>query len=116
MIDPAALEREIVTDGPLEASYLTPACAQLLEAEVWGQGFAAPVFSDHCRVISQKLVAGKHTRLQLEVAGCSMEAIRFNWVDAAPAHIEAAFRLTLNEYNGLARAQLVIEAWEEIAA
>ncbi len=115
LIDPAALQREIVTDGPLEASYLTPACAQLLEAEVWGQGFSPPIFSDRCRVLSQRLVAGKHTRLQLEVAGCSMEAIRFNWVEAAPAHIEAAFRLSVNEYNGLARAQLVIEAWEDAA-
>ncbi len=116
MIDPAALEREIVTDGPLEASYLTPACAQLLDAQVWGQGFAPPIFSDRCRVISQKLVAGKHTRLQLEVAGCPMEAIRFNSIEAAPAQINAAFRLGINEYNGLARAQLVIEAWEPAAA
>ena len=112
IIDPQTLEREILTDGPLDTAQLSLDCARLLEAQIWGQGFAPPLFSDHCQVVSQKLVGGKHTKARMRVAGATLEAIQFNSVEPLPAVIHAAFRLAVSEYNGLAQVQLVIEHWE----
>ncbi len=36
-----------------------------LDLQVWGQGFAAPTFSEDLEVISQRLVGGEHLKLQL---------------------------------------------------
>jgi single-stranded-DNA-specific exonuclease len=115
MIDPAILQRQVITDGPLEAAYLSVECARMMEAEVWGQGFAAPLFSDRVTVQSQRLVGGKHTRMKLRVGGTPIDAIQFNSVEPLPAEVLMAFRLGIDEYNGLARPQLVIEAWEPVA-
>jgi single-stranded DNA-specific DHH superfamily exonuclease len=45
LIDPADLTRSLETDGPLEDSLYNLETARLLEREIWGQGFAAPVSS-----------------------------------------------------------------------
>ncbi|MDR2688626.1 MAG: single-stranded-DNA-specific exonuclease RecJ, partial [Azoarcus sp.] len=44
LLPPEALTRQLETDGSLEAAYRTLATARLLEAQVWGQGFPAPLF------------------------------------------------------------------------
>jgi single-stranded-DNA-specific exonuclease len=41
---PAALKRQLATDGPLPLQYFNAETVTRLEAEVWGQGFEAPVF------------------------------------------------------------------------
>ncbi|MGV3655372.1 MAG: single-stranded-DNA-specific exonuclease RecJ, partial [Noviherbaspirillum sp.] len=40
------LERVLETDGPLEDAWLTPQFIELLDSQVWGQGFPPPVFCD----------------------------------------------------------------------
>ncbi|HPE06076.1 MAG TPA: hypothetical protein PK101_15845, partial [Thauera sp.] len=40
------------------------------------------------------------------------EAIRFNHAEGAAGQIHAAFRLGVNEYNGVASVQLMLEHFE----
>jgi single-stranded-DNA-specific exonuclease len=56
LLSPEELQRTLVTDGPLEAGYRGIDTARLLQAEIWGQGFPAPVFADTFEVDSQKLL------------------------------------------------------------
>jgi single-stranded-DNA-specific exonuclease len=112
MLAPADLAAELVTDGPLEPAYRTLAFAQALEDEVWGQGFAPPVFADLAEIRSQRIVAGKHTRLSIAIAGQACEAIRFNAVEALPPRVKLAYRVNVDEFNGLARAGLAVEGWQ----
>ena len=109
------LARNLETDGPLESAYMNLDTLRLLEREVWGQGFPQPLFCDRFAVASQRVVADKHLKLRLQKDGKSFDAIRFNSPAPAGAAIRAAYRLALNEYNGVQSVQLIVEAWESAA-
>ncbi|GLT23986.1 single-stranded-DNA-specific exonuclease [Zoogloea oryzae] len=112
LIDPANLTRSLETDGALEDSLYNLETARLLEREIWGQGFAAPVFDDVFRVENQRVLKDKHLKLQLKKGNTRLEAIQFNHADAAAPSIHAAFRLSVNEYNGVSSIQLMLEHFE----
>ncbi len=112
LINPADLTRSLETDGALEDSLYNLETARLLEREIWGQGFAAPVFDDTFRVENQRVLKDKHLKLQLRKGNTRLEAIQFNHADAAAPSIHAAFRLTVNEYNGVSSIQLMLEHFE----
>jgi single-stranded-DNA-specific exonuclease len=112
LLTPADLERVIETDGALAARDLTPEIISLLSAPVWGQGFPAPRFCDEFEVAAQRVVGERHLKLTLAREGKSIDAIRFNHMEAAPPRIRAVYQPTLNEYNGRTSVQLNIEHWE----
>ncbi len=109
------LARSIETDGPLESAYMNLDTIRLLEREVWGQGFPQPLFCDRFAVASQRVVGDKHLKLRLQKDGKSFDAIRFNSLGPAGAAIRAAYRLAVNEYNGVQSVQLILEEWERSA-
>lgn len=109
MIDPAALTRTIETDGELEGSFINLHCARMLRDEIWGQGFPAPVFDDVFRIERQTLLKDKHLKLRLEKNGARFDAIWFNHAEPLPERIRAAYRLDVNEFQGVASVQLMIE-------
>ena len=108
-LGPAQLERVVETDGPLEDEYFTAQFIALLDEQVWGQGFAAPLFCDEFQVLSQRVLKEKHLKLLLQKDGRRLDAIWFNHNEALGAHARLAYRLDLNEYNGYQRVQLVVE-------
>lgn len=112
LIDPADLTRSLETDGALEDSLYSLETARLLEREIWGQGFAAPVFDDTFRVENQRILKDKHLKLQLRKGATRIDAIQFNHADPAGQSIHAAFRLAVNEYNGVSSIQLMLEHFE----
>ena len=112
LIDPADLTRSLETDGALEDSLYSLETARLLEREIWGQGFAAPVFDDTFRVENQRILKDKHLKLQLRKGATRIDAIQFNHADPAGQTIHAAFRLAVNEYNGVSSIQLMLEHFE----
>ena len=114
---PEALAPVIETDGALDPEHVTLGVAQLLEQQIWGQGFPQPLFCDTFSVDSQRVVGERHLKLRLVKDGQRFEAIRFNAVDPRSAQhggglgsqIRAAYRLTVNEFNGLKNVQLNVE-------
>jgi single-stranded-DNA-specific exonuclease len=103
------LERVIETDGSLEEAYFSAQFIELLDDQVWGQGFAAPVFCDEFRVLNQRILKEKHLKLTLEKGGRRYDAIWFGHVADLPERALVAYRLDANEYNGVTRVQLLIE-------
>lgn len=103
------LERVIETDGELENSYFTTDFIQLLDSQVWGQGFPPPVFCDEFTVISQRILKERHLKLVLEKQGIRYDAIWFGHTDQLSARCRVAFRLDANEYNGVTRVQMLVE-------
>jgi len=103
------LERVVETDGPLEANCYTTQFIELLDGQVWGQGFAPPVFCDEFRVLSQRILKDRHLKLMLEKNGVRYDAIWFGHTDALGERARVAFRLDANEYNGVTRVQLLVE-------
>jgi len=109
LIAPADLEQIVETDGALEDQYFTTQFVQLLNGQIWGQGFPAPIFRDDFQVRSQRLLKDKHLKLVLEKNGQRYDAIWFNSTKDLPQHAEVAYRLDLNTYNGVTRTQLLVE-------
>jgi len=110
---PAEARLHVVeTDGSLEASHRTLQVAQMLEREIWGQGFPQPVFCDTFAVESQRVVGDKHLKLKLAKDGRWIEAMRFGSTDPLPPRVRAAYRLAVNEFNGLKTVQLNVEHFE----
>ena len=120
LLDPAARERRIDTDGGLESGYFSLDAVRMVDAEIWGQGFPAPLFDDVFRVENQRLLKDRHLKLTLSRAGARHDAIRFNHIDesgrageaAATAQIRAAYRLGINEFRGVSSVQLLLEHFE----
>jgi len=112
LLAPGQLGRAVETDGSLEPAYLDLGLAQLLERQIWGQGFPQPLFCDEFEVLGQRVVGEKHTKLKLSRGGRTVEAMRFNALDPMPSSVRAAYRLSVNEFNGAQNLQLVIEHWE----
>jgi single-stranded-DNA-specific exonuclease len=103
------LERVVETDGPLDDDCYTTQFIALMDGQVWGQGFAPPVFCDEFRVVSQRILKERHLKLLLEKNGMRYDAIWFGHTDALGDRARVAFRLDANEYNGVTRVQLLVE-------
>ena len=108
-LDAATLTRRLETDGPLAPEYRRADLVDTLHKEVWGQGFAAPTFSEEVEVVSQRLVGEKHLALKLKHQGQPVDGIWFGHTEALPARVTLAFRLDADEWQGVKRVRFLIE-------
>ncbi len=108
-LDEATLTRRIETDGPLPPEYRRADMVDTLHQAVWGQGFAAPVFSEELEVLSQRLVGEKHLALKLRHQGQPVDGIWFGHTEPLPARAHLAFRLETDEWQGVRRVRLLVE-------
>ena len=113
-LTPRDLARTIETDGELAGADLTLQSARLLQAEVWGQGFATPLFDGEFQVIRQRVVGERHSRLTLQAQEAEIEAMLFGCCDPLPPRVGATYRLGIDEYNGAQRLQLTVEHWQAL--
>ncbi|MDZ7893014.1 MAG: single-stranded-DNA-specific exonuclease RecJ [Rhodoferax sp.] len=108
-LDAATLTRRMETDGPLAAEYRRVDLVDALHKEVWGQGFAAPTFSEEVEVVSQRLVGEKHLSLKLKHQGQPVDGIWFGRTEPLPPKVTLAFRLDADEWNGVRRVRFLVE-------
>ncbi len=111
-LDKATLLRRIDTDGPLAPEYRRADVVDTLHAEVWGQGFAPPMFSEVVEIVSQRLVGEKHLSLKMKHQGQPVDGIWFGHTDPLPARVRLAFRLDADEWQGTRRVRFLVEAAE----
>jgi len=112
LLPASARLRVVETDGALDAMHFSLEVARLLDAGIWGQGFPQPVFCDTFAVENQRVVGERHLKLWLVKGGRRIEAMRFGALDPLPAQVRAAYRLSVNEFNGLRNIQLNVEHFE----
>jgi single-stranded-DNA-specific exonuclease len=108
--DPACFTQVLMTDGALAAERIDLELLEILESQVWGQGFPEPLFSDRFTVERQNVVADKHLKLALRSGARRLDAIMFGRTEPLPAQALLAYRLVRDDWQGRARVQLVIEA------
>lgn len=109
MLPAHARLRTVETDGSLAQTDYTLNIARMLEDGIWGQGFPQPLFCDTFAVESQRVVGERHLKLVLMKDGRRHEAMRFGSLDPVPPRMRAAYRLAVNEFNGLKSIQLNLE-------
>ena len=118
-VDAADLAGEIWSDGELADLELDLATAELLMgAGPWGQGFPEPLFDGRFHLLDSDVVGGRHLRLRLRPEGGSsiVQGIAFRQADSfvgpRPGLVHVAYRLAVNDYGGMRRAQLVVDYLE----
>ena len=111
----SAAERVVFGDGPLATEHFDVATARLLDDQVWGAAFDAPVFCDIVDVVSQRLVGEKHLKLAVRVGGVVRDAIWFGRIEPVGERVRLAWRLGLDAYNGIERVQMIVDAIEPVA-
>jgi single-stranded-DNA-specific exonuclease len=113
LLGPADFAQVIETDGALGPDELSLEVAQEIDAQVWGQGFAPPLFFQELEVVEQSVVGGRHLRLRLRHPGAGpvLDGIRFTEQGPLPKRLQALYRLQVNHFNGSRRPQLVLERW-----
>ena len=109
-LDASTLARRLATDGPLAAEHFDAATVRVLEAQVWGQAFEAPLFVDEVEVVAQRLVGERHLKLSVRHAGAVRDAIWFGRSEPVGQRVRLAYRLAVDEWNGRERLQMVVEA------
>ena len=109
LITEEELLESIDTDGALEVTEMTLDTAQLLETQVWGQGFPPPMFYDRFRVVQQRVLGEKHLKLQLQKEDVRFESIYFNQIEPLPEQVHVVYQLQVNDYNGQQNVQLLIK-------
>ena len=112
-LDAAALAQRLWTDGALQPEWFDLPTVRALESHVWGAGFEAPLFCDDAQVLQQRLVADKHLKLRLQLAGATREAIWFGRTAPLPERVRLAFRIGSDSFQGLERVQLFVQAAAE---
>ncbi len=109
-LDAATLQRTVWVDGPLGADAFDATLVRTLDAQVWGPSFEPPLFCDEVDVVSQRLVGERHLKLSLRHHGTLREAIWFGRTEPLADRVRLAYRLTVDEWNGRERVQMVVEA------
>jgi single-stranded-DNA-specific exonuclease len=119
LLNDELLERRHIHDGALVLSEFTPETGDLLAEEIWGQGFPQPIFYGEFEISQQSLMKDKHLRLQLRplgegsLASKPFTGVWFNRTQTLPEKANLAYRLVTDRYQGRARVQLMIEAYDE---
>ena len=112
LLPASARLRVVETDGALDSMHFSLDVARMLDGGIWGQGFPQPVFCDTFAVENQRVVGERHLKLMLVKSGRRIEAMRFGALDPLPPQVRAAYRLSVNEFNGLKNIQLNVEHFE----
>jgi single-stranded-DNA-specific exonuclease len=113
-LDDESLTRTIATDGPVDRDYLRLDLIDMLDREVWGQGFAAPTFSEEVEVLSQRIVGQNHLSLKLKHQGQPIDGMWFGHTEQLPPRVKVAFRLDAAEWNGRRTIKFLIEGVEGV--
>ncbi|EAM7069782.1 single-stranded-DNA-specific exonuclease RecJ [Salmonella enterica] len=116
-LDPALLQGEVISDGPLSAAEMSIEVAQLLrDAGPWGQMFPEPLFDGRFRLLQQRLVGERHLKVMVEPVGGGplLDGIAFNidttcWPDNGVREVELAYKLDINEFRGNRSLQIIID-------
>ena len=107
---PSDLARQLLSDGPLGPEHFNRATIEALDAQVWGQAFEPPLFSDEVEILSRRILKERHTKLTVRHAGVLREAIWFYHTEPVPDKAILAYRLQMNEYKGQQQVQMLVEA------
>ncbi|HLF67298.1 MAG TPA: single-stranded-DNA-specific exonuclease RecJ, partial [Gammaproteobacteria bacterium] len=96
--------------------------AELLQqAGPWGQAFEEPRFDGEFELLNQQILSNAHVKCQLQPIGSDLvlDAIAFfvdfNTWPKAEQRLQVVYRLSINEFRGQKKLQLMIEHIQAIS-
>jgi single-stranded-DNA-specific exonuclease len=109
LADPACFSPVIETDGALAPDELSVTTLAELDNEVWGQGFAAPLFMDRFRVVSQRLLKDRHLKLDLMLGNRRIAGIIFGHTEPLGPQATLAYQLQRDDWQGANGVSLIVQ-------
>ncbi len=109
-IDPNDLQRLWITDGDLPIPGWRVDFFKTLEQQVWGAGFAAPLYVSDWRVLAQRKVGERHLKLRLGRENLEVDGIWFGREEPLPPQARLLYRPQLNRWQGRESLQVQVEA------
>ena len=108
LITPDLLNKTIEHDKSIESEDLNYSIAKIINEQVWGQSFPAPLFVDNFDVLNQEIIGEKHTKCLLR-NNKNYQAIFFNNNQTLPDKIRVVYSIDANEFNGNKNLQIIIK-------
>ena len=102
--------KEIMTDGELEAEYFNIETVKLLQSQVWGQGFAAPLFCNPVKILKQRIVGEKHLSMRVLIHNQECDAIWFNHTQTLDNQAELVYKIEIDNWSGTQKLKLYVES------
>jgi single-stranded-DNA-specific exonuclease len=107
------LQKSIYIDAELNAENHNLELAKLIENQVWGQGFANPIFGNSFKILEQKILKEKHLRLKLVLTSSPDKAFNAIWFfNNKPLNIHqniyVAYEFNINTWMNKQELQLLI--------
>ena len=109
MSEPEAFIKQILTDGELAPQDMTLDNIEAINAQVWGQGFAPPLFEGVFDIVEQRILKDAHLKLTLRNESGTHSAIWFFHAQEMLSPIHAVYQMQRNEWNGNVSIQLLVE-------
>ncbi len=109
---PGSFEKNLTTDGELTENDFTLTLARAIRDQIWGTAFPEPVFANTFKVLEQKILKDRHLKLLLELNGRKLNAIWFRRTQSLPAQARLAYKVSVDEWNGFSKVQIIVEALE----
>ncbi|MBL6726231.1 MAG: single-stranded-DNA-specific exonuclease RecJ [Methylophilaceae bacterium] len=80
----------------------------LINSEIWGQGFPTPIFCDTFEVLEQTSIGDKHIKCTLKYKKKKYTAMYFNYEHRLADKIEAIYEIDINRFSGREEIQLIL--------
>ena len=114
MSEPETFIKQITTDGELAPHDMTLDNVEAITRQVWGQGFAPPLFEGVFEIMDQRVLKDAHLKLTLRNQYGTYSAIWFFHAEEMPSPIHCAYQMQRNDWNGKTSIQLLIEFGQAI--
>jgi len=98
----------IEVDKEIPSNYFNYETAKVINSQIWGQGFPAPIFFGTFDVLDQKVIAEKHTKCILYNKN-KYNAIFFNSIQALPDRMSISYSVDANDFNNKKSLQIIIK-------
>ena len=98
----------IEVDKEIPSNYFNYETAKVINTQIWGQGFPAPIFFGTFDVLDQKVIAEKHTKCILYNKN-KYNAIFFNSIQTLPDRMSISYSVDANEFNNKKSLQIIIK-------
>ena len=98
----------IEVDKEIPSKYFNYETAKVINSQIWGQGFPAPIFFGTFDVLDQKVIAEKHTKCILYNKN-KYNAIFFNSIQALPDRMSISYSVDANDFNNKKTLQIIIK-------
>ena len=109
MSEPEVFIKQIATDGELVPADMTVENIDAMNAQVWGQGFAPPLFEGVFEIVEQRILKDAHLKLTLRNPQGTYSAIWFFHAQEMDSPIRCAYQMQRNDWNGKTSVQLLVE-------